>query len=135
MTQTLRVLEGNSAFIRTGQTVPVTGGPVRGTPGGGQITEGTGFVDASTGFYVTPRVNGDRVTLEISTERDRVRNRNTGTVDLQRVDTVVSGRLGEWIEVAGSGSEAARTRGDPLARSSSGTRDQRSVMLKVEEVK
>ena len=128
--QTVRVLEGNSAFIRTGQTVPVAGTQVR-----GQVAQNTQFVEAGRGFYVTPRVNGDRVTLEISTQRDRVRNPNTGTVDLQRVDTIVSGRLGEWIEIGGSTSEAARTRTDPLARSSSSVRDQRSVMLKVEEIK
>jgi len=135
VTQTLRVLEGNSAFIRTGQTVPVTGTQARRTPGGGQVTQNTEFAEAGSGFYVTPRVNGDRVTLQISTERDRVRNPNTGIVDLQRIDTVVSGRLGEWIEIGGSSLEAARTRTDPLARASSGVRDQRSVMLKVEEIK
>src|SRR5262249_8437474 len=135
VTQTLRVLEGNSAFIHTGQTVPVSGTQASRTPGGGQVARSTEFVEARSGFYVTPRLNGDRVTLEISTERDRVRNPNTGVVDLQRVDTVVSGRLGEWIEVGGSSSEAARIRSDPLARSSSGVRDQRSVMLKVEEIK
>ncbi|HXX12679.1 MAG TPA: secretin N-terminal domain-containing protein, partial [Burkholderiales bacterium] len=79
VTQTLRVLEGNSAFIRTGQTVPVAGTQVR---GGGQVAQNTQFVEAASGFYVTPRVNGDRVTLEISTQRDRVRNPNTGTIDL-----------------------------------------------------
>jgi type II secretory pathway component GspD/PulD (secretin) len=135
VTQTLRVLEGNSAFIRTGQTVPITGTQERRTPAGAPISQNTEFVEAASGFYVTPRVNGDRVTLEISTERDRVRNPNTGVVDLQRVNTVVSGRLGEWIEIGRSSSEAARTRSDPLASASSGARDQRSVMLKVDEIK
>jgi len=134
VTQTLRVLEGNSAFIRTGQTVPITTQERR-TAAGAPISQSTEFVEAASGFYVTPRVNADRVTLEISTTRDRVRNPNTGTVDLQRVNTVVSGRLGEWIEIGGSGSEAARTRSDPVSRASSGARDQSSVMLKVEEIK
>lgn len=132
VTQTLQVLEGTSAFIRTGQTVPVAGTQVR---GGGQVPQNTQFVEAASGFYVTPRVNADRVTLEISTQRDRVRNPNTGTVELQRVDTIVSGRLGEWIEIGGSTSQAARTRSDALASAGSGARDRRSVMLKVEEIK
>jgi type II secretory pathway component GspD/PulD (secretin) len=135
VTQTLRVLEGNSAFIRVGQSLPITGAQLRRTPGGAQVTQNTEFVEAGSGFYVIPRVSGDRVTLEISTERDRVRNPNTGVVDLQRVDTVVSARLGEWIEVGGSSSQAARTRSDPLAGTSSSARDQRSVMLKVDEIK
>ena len=135
VTQTLRVLEGNSAFIRIGQSVPITGAQVRRTPAGAQVTQNTEFVEAGSGFYVIPRVSGDRVTLEISTQRDRLRNPNTGVVDLQRVGTVVSGRLGEWIEIGGSSSEAARTRSDPLAGASSGGREQGSVMLKVEEIK
>jgi type II secretory pathway component HofQ len=135
VTQTLQVLEGNSAFIRIGQSVPVTSTQVSRAPGAGQITQSTEFVDAGTGFYVTPRVSGDRVTLEISTERSRVRNPNTGAVNVQRVGTVVSGRLGEWIEVAASSENAERTKSELLAQRRGESRDERRVMLKVEEVR
>src|SRR5262249_55188000 len=135
VTQTLRVLEGNSAFIGVGQSVPITGAQLRRTPGGAQVKQNTEVVAAVSGFDVIPRVSGSRGALESSPQRDRVRNANTDLVDLQRVDTVVSGRLGEWIEVGGSSSEAARARTDLLAGASSGARDQRSVLLKVDEIK
>ncbi len=135
VTQTVQVLEGNNAFIRVGHWAAVSNAQVIHTPGGTQITRGTDLVDADTGFYVTPRVNGDRVTLEISTSRDRVRNSNTGAVSIQRVSTVVSGRLGEWIEIGGSSETVERTQSEILARSREARSDDRRVMLKVDEVR
>jgi type II secretory pathway component GspD/PulD (secretin) len=135
VTQTVQVLEGNNAYIRVGQSAPVSNTQVIHTPGGTQTTRGTDLVDADTGFYVTPRVNGDRVTLEISTSRDRVRNPNTGAVNIQRVSTVVSGRLGEWIEIGGSSETVERTQSQILARSREARSDDRRVMLRVDEVR
>lgn len=135
VTQTVQVLEGSDAFIRMGQSAPVQSTQVIRTPRGTQITQGTDFVDADTGFYVTPRVNGDRVTLEISTSRDRLRNPNSGAVNIQRVSTVVSGRLGEWIEIGGSSETVDRSQGQTLARSRDARSEERRVMLKVDEVR
>jgi Bacterial type II and III secretion system protein/Bacterial type II/III secretion system short domain len=135
VTQTVQVMDGSSAFIRVGQSAPVSSTRVTRTPGGTQVTQSTGFVDADTGFYVTPRVSGDRVTLEISTSRDRMRGSNTGAVNVQRVDTVVSGRLGEWIEIGGSAETAERTQSQTLTRSRDARSDDRRVSLKVDEVR
>ncbi len=135
VTQTVQVLEGNSAFIRTGQSVPVTSAQINRTPGGTQVTQSTDFVNADTGFYVTPRVSGDRVTLEISTARDRVRNPNTGAMNIQRASTVVSGRLGEWIALGGSSESAERTQSELLSQRRDSSSDERSIMLKVEETR
>jgi type II secretory pathway component GspD/PulD (secretin) len=127
VTQTVQVLEGNSAFIRTGPSVPVTSAQINRTPGGTQVTQSTDFVNADTGFYVTPRVSGDRVTLDISTARDRVRNPNTGAVNIQRASTVVSGRLGEWIAVGGSSESAERTQSELLSQRRDSSSDERSI--------
>jgi type II secretory pathway component GspD/PulD (secretin) len=135
VTQTVQVLEGNSAFIRTGQSVPVTSTQVNRTPGGTQVTQSTDLVNADTGFYVTPRVSGDRVTLEIGTARDRVRNPGTGAVNIQRASTVVSGRLGEWIAVGGSSESAERTQSELLSQRQDSARDERTIMLKVDEIR
>ena len=135
MTQTVQVLEGNDAFIRTGQSAPVS--EHTGDPNSARNPDHPGhdFVDADTGFYVTPRVNGDRVTLEISTARDRLRNPNTGATSIQRVSTVVSGRLGEWIEIGGSSETVERSQSQTLTRSRDARSDERRVMLKVDEVR
>lgn len=135
VTQTVQVLEGNSAFIRVGQSIPVTSTQITRGPGTTQTTQSTQFVAADTGFYVTPRVSGDRVTLEINTARDRARNPNTGVVDIQRASSVVSGRLGEWIAVGGSSESADRTRSELLSQRRDSSRDERTILLKVDEVR
>jgi hypothetical protein len=135
MSQSVRVTEGNAAFIRIGQSVPVQSRQVIVGPGGAVSQQSTQFRDVDSGFYVTPRVNGDRVTLEISSANDRVINPATGTASIQRVQTVVSGRLGEWIELGGTGEQRTRDQSVILGRSSDAGRDYRRVLLKVEEVR
>jgi hypothetical protein len=128
--QTVQVLEGNTAFIRVGQSVPITSrqrvGPV--------VTESTQFRDATSGFYARPRTNGDQVTIEIAGNRDQFINPSTGAANIQRFDTVVSGRLGEWIELGGSTQARERAESGTVYRSSEARRDERRLYLKVEEL-
>jgi hypothetical protein len=132
--QSVQVLEGNPAFIRAGQSAVVPGTQVIDTPTGRRIIQGAQTVDASSGFYVTPRVSGDRVNLEISTSRERLRNPATGAVSGQQVSTVVSGRLGEWIEIGGMTQSIEREQGEILGRSRDARRDDSRVLLKVDEI-
>ena len=92
------------------------------------------YRDADTGFRVRPRVNGDRVTLEISTHRDLPADPNSQTFNVQRVDTVVSGRLGEWMEIGGLDQSRVQTDDGTLSRRSVNTSDARKVFLKVEQM-
>ncbi len=132
--QTVQVLEGNEAFISTGQSVPVPSGNVILTPLSVQLSESVEYRDAVTGFRVRPRVNGDRVTLEISSRRDTVADRNTGTFEVQRIDTVISGRLGEWMEIGGVDQSHVQTDGGTISRRSRNIADDRKVFVKVEQV-
>jgi len=134
VTQSVQVLEGNPAFIRAAQSAVVPGTQVIDTPSGRRIIQGAQTVDASTGFYVTPRVSGDRVNLEISTSRERLRNPATGAVSGQQVSTVVSGRLGEWIEIGATTQSMERGQGEILGRSRDAWRDDSRVLLKVDEI-
>ncbi len=135
LTQSVQVLEGNPAFIRTGQSAIVPNTQIIDTLTGRQIIQGGGqTVEANTGFYATPRVSGDRVTLEIGTSRERLRNLETGSVSGQHVSTVVSGKLGEWIEIGGITQSMEQEQGEVLARSRDARRHDSRVMLKVEEV-
>ena len=57
---------------------------------------------------VLPRLNGDQVTLEVSPKKSRLNEQSIETFGL---NTVVRGRIGEWIELGGvtqnrKGSEA-----------------------------
>jgi type II secretory pathway component GspD/PulD (secretin) len=134
VSQQVQVLEGGRAFIRVGQSVPVRSRQVVDTGNGRRVIDTTGFQDVDSGFYVVPRLSGGNVTLEISTAADSLRSPVTGATNVQRVQTVVSGRLGEWIEIAGIDQQSTQRDSEILARSSDARRDGRRVLLKVDEV-
>jgi len=130
--QTVQVQEGNEAFIRIGQSVPVRSGNVIQTPQGAQIAESVVYHDVDTGFRVRPRLNGEQVTLEISSRRDSVAQRNAEAFNIQHIDTVVSGRLGEWMEMGGVGQSRVQAGSSNISRRSASGSDDRRVFLKVE---
>ena len=136
-TQSVRVMEGREAFVSVGQSIPVRGREVRRTLVGGkvveQVVDSTQYRDIATGFYVLPRVSGDRVTLDISPQRESLSRQVPGGVSVQGMVTTVSGRLGEWIEIGGIGQDASGQQTVLLGRSASATRDSRRVQVKVDE--
>lgn len=133
--QTLQVMEGGEAWIQAGQSVPVDGGSLTISPLGAQVTQSTQYRDVGSGFRVKPRIAGDNVTLEISTRRDTVGGNDPRNFDVQHVDTVVTGRLGEWIELGGVAQQSTRSDRATLSRSTSMGSDDRSVYLKVDELR
>lgn len=132
--QMVRTLEGSQAFIQIGRSLPVSMRQVIIGPGGAIINETTAYQDIGQGFYAVPRLNGDRVTLEISQHAETPGYQGRGSVNTQRLSTTVSGRLGEWIELGGTGRQSDRQQSGTLSLSTSDIRDQRSIWLKVEEV-
>lgn len=142
-TQSLQVLEGSSAFIRAGQSVPVPQRQIVRTIVNGQIVERVNnaveYRDVMTGFYVLPRLAGDRVTLEISPQRDTLaspeQNLPRGSVNVQQAATTVSGRLGEWIEVGGVVQGVSNQQTMILGSTRETSSDNRRILLKVEEIR
>ena len=153
--QTVQALEGRSALVQLGQSVPVRERQVARSIVGGRVVEhviegGVDYRDANTGFLVVPRLTGDRVTLEISAQRqafipdargsaDVGRHPSVpdtrGGIDTQRVMTTVSGRLGEWIEVSSMSEERGSDREVLLGRAGGTRTESRSVLLKVDELR
>ncbi len=130
--QQVRVLEGSSATIYLGQSVPLGGRSVTTAPGGTQTTDTVEYHEVVTGFAVTPRVSGDQVTLEIGTQRDRPAPSGGGAIEVQGVHTTVRGRFGEWIEIGGVASLENARRTGVIYRSTDQLDDARRVLLKVE---
>lgn len=128
-------LEGSETFIAIGQSAPVTSTQV--TPGwsGPNVVQTTEYRDANTGFYATPRVSGDVVTLDLSPKQQRFSGPPSDRrVSTAGITTQVSGRLGEWIRVGGS---SASNRSDTSGLLTWGTRSGEAsydVWVKVEEV-
>ncbi len=131
--QTVQVLEGNEAFINVGQSVAIQSGSGTVAQPGAQVS--TQYRDVGSGFRVRPRLSGDQVTLEISTQRDSVADPNAQTFNVQRVDTVVSGRLGEWMELGGVIQSSTQRDSGTVSRRSNAGSDDRRVFLKVDEMK
>ena len=130
----VQTLEGRPAFIATGQSVPITTGGYTGDahnpyyPG---IT--TTYRDAVAGFYALPRLNGDRVTVEISPRLDRP-GKPPGSFNIQQAQTVVSGRIGEWIAVGGAAAGSGRQGAQTGRRASTRSVQDRAIYLRVDEI-
>lgn len=96
--QTLRVIEGQPAWISTGEDMPYRSVDERGYPV-------TSYHSADRGFYVNARLTGDRVQLDITTSNDRPatasHQRRQGIINTERLETTISGGIGEWISLGG----------------------------------
>ncbi|QXH92949.1 secretin [Pseudomonas ogarae] len=96
--QQVQASEGQPALIQVGQSVPFTSSQ---TDNYGRLQSQTEYRNVTQGFYVTASVTGETVHLSISTNRDRMSQERPDVVNVQSTDTTVSGRLGEWITLAG----------------------------------
>lgn len=138
-TQMVRVMEGREAYVRVGQSVPVRGREVRRAMVGGkmveQVVDSTQYHDIATGFYVLPRLSGDRVTLDISPQREALSRQVPGGVSVQSVVTTVSGQLGEWIEIGGISQDGAGRQTLLLGSVATTVSDIRRVQVRVDEVR
>jgi type II secretory pathway component GspD/PulD (secretin) len=96
--QQVQASEGVPALIQVGESVPLT---TTQPDAYGRPQLQTQYRNVTQGFYVTASVTGGTVHLNISTNNDRVSERSPDVVKVQSTDTQVSGRLGEWITLAG----------------------------------
>lgn len=112
----LRINEGSQGFIATG------------TRSGLFSTAG---VNVGRGFYVLPRINGDRVMLEISPFRNSL-NRSSGVIEVLQASTTISGRLGEWLPLGGVDESSDRGRGDSVDRRSKQQEQRDSIWIRAD---
>jgi len=115
----LRVTEGTEGFIATGNSSRLfTANPV----------------DAASGFYVLPRLNDDRVTLQISPFREHAVVPG-GSIETLRVTTSVVGRLGEWLPLGGVSEHSEQAQGDGVSQRSSTRSRQDGIWIRAELVR
>src|SRR5512139_2855342 len=135
--QKIQVQEGKQALISVGQSVSLPQRQIIQLPGRTQVIDSSQYRDVNSGFYVLPRVNGERVSLEISTQNNSIASGNSAavpTLRTQQVVTTVYGRLGEWLvlgDITQQGSDEQNTLG---SHSASSSQERRNVLLKVDEV-
>ena len=131
--QQVLTIDGGRAAILVGESLILPLRQVVLTPAGVVVSESFVQRDLGTGFVAVPRLNGDRVTLDIS-PRDDTPGPVPGSVNVQRLVTTVSGRLGEWLELGGSVAEQSSSSGAIAAYGTRSASRQRRLLLKVEEL-
>ena len=127
--QQVQASEGSPALIQVGQSVPLTSTQL--DTYGRPISQ-TQYRNVTQGFYVTASVTGDIVHLSITTNRDRMSQDRPDVVNVQSTDTKVSGRLGEWITLAGVNRQSQADQQGIAQRYSTQGRDDMTLRVKVE---
>ena len=134
-TFTVHATEGYPALINTGQSLPVPNRTVHGTPGGVVVTDSVEYINADSGFYVLPRLNGDEVTLLVAPRLTRVAPGRAPVLDVKDVETTATGNLGEWIELGGINRGFRNSNSEALSSSGTSGSELHSVLIKVDEIK
>lgn len=98
--QFIQVLDGQTAFIRVGQSVPFTQEWVTYTRRYVQIERTTDFVDITTGFAVRSRSIGNQVELQITPRIARLNQQ--GFIDFEELSTIVRVSKGKWFDLGGT---------------------------------
>jgi hypothetical protein len=133
----VQALEGHETYVSLGQSRPftsvtVTGGayypPV--------VSQSTGFRDVQTGFYATARVNGDRVTLEISSRPQSLQGAGRNApVTTGSVNTTVTGKLGEWLQLGGAADSSGGSNSGLITWGTRADLTQYSAWVRVDEAR
>ena len=119
----LRVSEGTEGFIQTGKQIPYFTG-----------YNSSEYKDVTTGFYVLPRIRGDRVVLQISPFKNSLAKVGKGSIETQSAQTTISGRLGEWLPLGGVSEQSKRSQNSIGSSSSTKSRSQQSIWIKADLV-
>ncbi len=127
--QQIQASEGVPALIQVGQSVPLT---TTQQDSYGRLQNQTQYRNVTQGFYVTASVTGETVHLAISTNRDRMSQERPDVVNVQSTDTTVSGRLGEWIPLAGINRETQADKSSTTHSYSTQGRDDLTLRVKVD---
>jgi type II secretory pathway component GspD/PulD (secretin) len=130
--QTIRTLEGKPAYIKTGNTYPVQNYQTYSSGYGySGASSSTDYVEASTGFSVTPRLSGQQVTLEISPWSDNFETRSR--IQTQEAQSTLTVNLGEWIEIGGADESKQSSGNRALARSWQTHENKLHILIKAEK--
>ncbi|ADJ27925.1 secretin N-terminal domain-containing protein [Nitrosococcus watsonii] len=101
-TQQVRVMEGQTARVQAGHSIPMTNRAWL-LPGGGLLTQNSVYYhDVVSGFEVLPRIHGDEVTLDIRPYQANPSRQGGGRIAIQKLATQVSVPLGRWLELGGA---------------------------------
>ena len=132
--QRVQVLEGSSAFLRVGLSLPMPLQSVSVGPQGVTVSESVVIRDLGSGFYARPTLQGQRFTVDIAPQKETLSPAAPGAIASERLRTSVSGHLGEWVELGGVDRNDDLERPGTKVYSTRGALERSRFMLKVEEL-
>jgi len=132
---TLRITEGTSGYIETGESIPYF------SAGGGWFSGRRGFIggdvaykDVNTGFYVLPRIHGDQVILDVSPFKQSQSKTRGGDINTQSASTQITGKLGQWLAIGGTTEQVQRSSTSIGSSHSTQSRNNESIWIKADLV-
>jgi type II secretory pathway component GspD/PulD (secretin) len=129
--QTLRVLESETAFIKTGERRPFY--QIRFWPyayGQNAYSIDTQWLDISTGFAVTPRLSGDKIQLTIRPWTHQLTNQQT--IATRQAATTITVPAGKWVAIGEVRSSSNQQQQGFLQHSRNSQRDNSKLFIRVE---
>ena len=131
-TQTIRTLEGNTAYIKAGNAYPIQNVQIYNSGYGyPALSSSTGFVDASTGFAVTPRLAGKQAILDVSPWSDSTNA--GGQLEIQNAQSTLRVNLGEWVELGGIDETGQNNTNGNLANDRQTNQNRLHILVKVDK--
>jgi hypothetical protein len=100
ITQRVQTIEGQPAYLVTGESIPIRQSSIYRDGRRVYRENYTDYRDATVGFSVRPRVQGQRVVLDINRHAQRL-EADGRVFSLQNAGSRVQGALGEWIDFGG----------------------------------
>jgi type II secretory pathway component GspD/PulD (secretin) len=132
-TQTIRTLEGLPAHIKAGNVVPIANYQTyRDSYGYSYENRSTQFIEATTGFEVTPRLVGQQVMLDVSPWSDRLDTQRQ--IQTQEADASIRANLGEWVEIGGIDESRQSSGNTPFGYNRQSGQNQLRILVKVDKV-
>ena len=128
----IRVTEGTEGYIETGEQIPYFSGTNWIIPRA--VAGGIEYKDVTTGFYVLPRIHGDNVTLQVSPFKNSQSNARGSNIKTQYANTTITGRVGKWLLIGGVTEQLKHSQSGTGSYSSTQSRNNKSIWIKVDRV-
>ena len=131
-TQTIRTSEGNTAYIKAGSAYPIQNVQIYNSGYGyPAVSTSTGFIDATTGFAVTPRLAGQQAILDVSPWSGNANAR--GQIETQNARSTLRINLGEWVELGGIDETNQNSTYGNLANNRQTSENRLRILVKVDK--
>jgi len=134
-TQRVQTIEGRAAFIQVGKLVPQGSRRIIDGRRGATVAEEVTLQPVTTGFYVTPRIRGEQLLLDVSQNAESLNRHGGGQINVQSSQTQLTGKLGEWIEIGGADRTQSGTSSGIVYSTAERSQENRSIFIMVEEIK